>query len=517
MNQYKSRYLLILLLLTAGLSACKKQWDDRTAIADQQLDKNLMQKIQENSNLSTFAGYLTKIGYDKVLSASKTYTVWAPDNQALQGMDAATVADTAKLRVFVNNHIANQAYLTANVNPSLRIRTFTGKKITFTPTTVEEADITGPNQYVNNGVLHVINRTLAPKMNIYEYIRSLTTIGGLQKDYLQRQDSTFVDTSKATVASVDQATGKPILVPGTGVVTRNKYFTNVANLASEDSLYTYFVLTDDAYNAERNKVSRFFATSSVDTTMNMLAAYNVLKDVAVSGSIAQANLPGTLISVKGVQIPVNQGAIVQSYKASNGMVYVVNSMNFRVEDKIPTIVIQGENASGFLTTVNRANIQYRTKRDDKQVIYSDIQFSAANLPASYYARYRLSNLYTCQYKVVWRAVNDFAYATPTNLSQRLGFSQLGYFFIPATGTAYSAQVQFPYVAVTPLNYTEVTLTGATSNVSTPVIANPTINATAGTLNVTKYASVNMYLQGPNTTALNTNVFTLDYVKLIPIY
>jgi len=517
MNLYKSRFLLLLLLATTALSACKKQWDDRTAIADQQLDKNLMQKIQENSNLSIFAGYLTKIGYDKVLSASKTYTVWAPDNQALQGIDAAIVADTAKLRLFVSNHISNQAYLTANANPSLRVRTFTGKRITFTPTTVEDATITMANQYVNNGVLHIINKTLAPKLNIYEYIQSLTTVGALHKAYLQRQDSTFVDSSKATVASVDPATGKNVLVPGTGIVTRNKYFTNVANLASEDSLYTYFVLTDDAYNAERNKVSRFFTTSSVDTTMNMLAAFNVLKDVAVKGVIPQANLGGTILSVKGIQVPVNPAAIVQSYNASNGVVYVVNSMNFKLEEKIPPIIIQGETPTGFLTTTNRANIQYRTKRDNNGVLYSDIQLSGANLPASYYARYRLSNLYTCQYTVAWRAINDFAYATATNLSQRLGFSQIGYFFVPATGTAYSAQVQFPYTTVTPQNFAEVTLIGATTNASFIPITTPTISATAGTLNVTKYASVNMYLQGSTGTALNTNVFTLDYVKLVPIY
>jgi hypothetical protein len=198
-------------------------------------------------------------------------------------------------------------------------------------------------------------------------------------------------------------------------------------------------------------------------------------------------------------------------------VYVMSSMNFKLEEKIPPIVVQGETPTAVLGNANRNNIQFRTKRDNNGVLYSDIQFSGANLPASYYARYKLSNLYTCQYKVTWRAINDFAYATATNLSQRLGFSQLGYIFVPATGTAYSAQVQFPYTTVTPQNYAEVQLASATTNASIIPIANPTINATAGTLNITKYASVNMYLQGPTTTALNTNVFTLDYVKLTPIY
>ncbi|WP_342646194.1 fasciclin domain-containing protein [Mucilaginibacter sp. CSA2-8R] len=509
------RPLLVLLLFTVALSACKKQWDDRTAIADQQLDKNLMQQIQQNSNLSTFAGYLTKIGYDKILAASKTYTVWAPDNQALQGIDAATVADTAKLRLFVANHIANQTYLTSSINTSARIRTLNGKNVTFTPTTVEDASITAANQYVANGVLHVINKPLTPKLTIWDFVKSLTTVGTLQKAYLQRQDTTFVDTSKATVSSIDPATGRPILVAGTGVVSQNKYFNRVANLAHEDSLYTYIVLTDDAYNAERNKVSRFFATvtNSTDTTMNILSAFNVLKDVAVRGVVQPADLPAFLTSVNGVRVPINKSAIVQTYQASNGIVYVMNSVNFALADKIPTITIQGEKPSFFQRTDTRGNIAFRTKVDNVGVPFSDLLVSGANLPASYFVAYKLSNLNTCQYRVVWRAINDIAYSDPRpTVQQRLAFGPITP-IVSAGTVSLPFTVTFPYTttssATLPVNYSEVTLTGATGS-------NTNINSTGGTLTVAKYGSVNMYLQGANVSTTNLNALTLDYVKLIPI-
>lgn len=521
MNHRKNKYLLVFLIIAVAFSACKKQWDDRTEITNQQLDKTLMQQIQENSNLSTFAGYLTKIGYDKLLSTSKTYTVWAPDNQALQTMDAAIVADTAKLRLFVANHIANQVYLTANAQPSLKIRTLNGKNVTFTATTVEEATVTSANQYVNNGVVHVINKALAPKLNIYEYVKSLTTVGALHKAYLLRQDTSFVDTSKATVASIDPKTGKPILVTGTGVVNQNKYFNRVANLAAEDSTYTYFVLTDDAYNTERNKVSRFFATvtNSTDTTMNILAAFNVLKDAAVRGVVTPEQLAaGTLKSVLGVTLPaINSSAIVQSYKASNGMVYVVNSMNFALAEKIRPITIQGELPSFFQRTDTRGNIQYRIKKDPLGVEFRDLLVSGSNLPAAYFVAYKLSNLYTCQYKVSWRAINDIPYVAPTGgtlptVTQRLAFGPITG-VVSGTTTTYSFAVAFPYVntssAALPVNYNEVVLNGATG-------ANTNISSTGGTLNVLKYGSINMYAQGANVTTLNLNVVALDYVTLTPI-
>lgn len=522
MNYNHKKYLHLLLLITFALSACKKQWDKQTEITDQQLNKTLMQQIQENSNLSTFAGYLTKLGYDKVLSASRTYTVWAPDNQALQSVDPATVADTAKLRLFVANHIANQTFLTTAPQPSLRVRTLNGKNVTFTATTVDDVTITQANQYVNNGVLHIISQPLTPRLNIFDYIKSLSNVGALQKAYLQRQDSTYVDTSRATVASINPATGKPILVPNTGVVTRNRYFTRVANLSSEDSTYTYFVLTDDAYNAERNKVSRFFTTvtNSQDTTMNILAAYNVLKDVAVRGIVKPADLPGTLVSVNGVNIPINKSAIVQTYNASNGIVYVMNSLNFKLEDKITPIIIEGERPSFYARTDRNSNIFIRARQDPNTLQkFNDIMIRGTDLPASFYAAYKLSNLYTCRYRVIWRALNDIAFTTgAVDFQQRLTFGQITATTVDNGTIVSNPTVTYPYTGVGYLRYAELELTGAT--LATGTSTNATLNVAGGMLNVTKYASVNMYAQGSTTayTSANAdrNAMTLDYVKLIPI-
>lgn len=320
MNHFRNRYFFTILLVVLILTACKKQWDQRDAIVDQQLNIDLVQQIQANSNLSVFAGYLVKVGFDKVLAASKTYTVWAPTNAALANIDPAIVADTAQLHLFVANHIANQVYLTSSLQGSIRLHNLNGKNLTFAPTTIEDANITTANQYVKNGVLNIIDKPLYVKQNISQYVRSLTTVGLLQQAFIFRNDSTFIDTTKATVASIDPKTGKPILVPNTGVVNINKYFNKVAALATEDSTYTYIVLTDAGYNNERNKVSKYFATSSVDTTMNILSGFNVLKDVAIRGLVLPADLPSVLKSVNGVPVPIDKTAIIQTYNASNGIV-----------------------------------------------------------------------------------------------------------------------------------------------------------------------------------------------------
>jgi uncharacterized surface protein with fasciclin (FAS1) repeats len=520
MTHYRNKYYLMVLLATLILAACKKQWDQRTAVTDQQLNVNLMQQIQANSNLSDFAGYLTKIGFDKVLAASKTYTVWAPTNAALAAIDPAVVADTAKLHVFVANHIANQVYLTTGIQGgSVRIRNLNGKNLTFTPTTVEDANITSANQYVSNGVLNVIDKQLTPRLNISQFIRSLTTVGLLHQAYIIRNDSTYVDTSKATVASINPITGKPVLVPNTGVVTINKYFNRVAALANEDSTYTYIVLTDAAYNAERAKVNKYFVTSSTDTTQNILSAFNVLKDVAIRGIVLPANLPSSLPSVNGVPVPIDKNAIVQTYNASNGIVYVMSAVNFDVTTKITPIIIQGEQPSFYARTDKQGNTQLRSRLDNNKVLYKDLFITGTGL-ASYFAAYKISNLYTCQYKVVLRAINDTAVThipgtTPTfgNISEKITFGQITAVTNPSGTVIPVTAVNYPYQNVAPYFYGEITQTPATAGT---VTANATINVASGNLNVVKYNSINMYVTGANVTTGNLNNVLVDYIKLIPI-
>lgn len=515
MNHYRNNYILISLFAVLLFASCKKQWDTRNKITDQQLNVNLMQQIQANSNLSTFASYLTKIGYDKVLSGGKSYTVWAPTNEALQGIDPDIVADTAKLHVFVANHIANQSYFTANIQTSIRVRTLNGKSVTFTPTTVEDANVTDADIYVKNGVLNIIDKPLTPKLNISDYIRSLTTVGLLHKNYIIGEDTTYTDTAKATVDHIDPLTGKPVLVDGTGKVTLNKYFNKVASLDAEDSTYTYFVLTDDAYNAELNKEKQYFATetNSVDTTIR-LTAFNILKDVAIRGKVLKADLASGLISVKGVPVTINPANIVQTYDASNGIVYVINSVGFNIHDKIPVITIRGVQPSFYASKDQTSKINFHPYTlPNNDTLYRQIFIAGSSLPKVYFAAYKLSNLNTCHYKVVYRAYNDTTYTrvkAPGNISQKITFglttatTTLNGLITPTTA------VNFPYADIVPGNVNLVTATGATASGT-----NAIINADGGTLNVLKRRSINMYVMGANNTTTNGNDILLDYIQLIP--
>lgn len=477
-----SKYISLLTLLAVIFTACKKQWDQRDKITDQQLNVTVMQQLKANPDLSVFASYVTQAGYDTLLNSTKTYTVWAPNNAAMQAVDQSLINDKPRLRLFVANHIANQVYLTNEPQPSMRIHNLLGKNVTFTSTTVEEANIVKANQYVKNGVVHTIDKALNVKQSIWEYINSLTGVAQENKKYLTDQNYTITDTAAATVSGIDPVTGKPILVAGTGLVHKNHYFDNVADLSNEDSLYTHIILTDAAFDQEQNMVSKYFTTSTVDSTYS-LSAFNIVKDLTVKGVVKPDQLPDHLVSVNNVNVPINKAAIVQTYNASNGIIYVMSSVNFNLADKITPIYIQGENPSYFSRTDKGGDIFFRVKKDPQGTIFNDIFISGSGasgaLPAKFFAAYNLNKLYSCQYTVYWRAVNDLQ---TTAISQQLSFGSL------TTPT-------FPYTSVPPNVYTETQL---------------------GTYTMTRYGYMSMFLIGANSTAAGTNSLTLDYVKLVPV-
>lgn len=489
-----TRLLTIMLFSLSIFSACKDSWKDRDLVSNEGLTQNLMDKINTQAELSTFSSYLKKTGYDQIISSSKNYTVWAPNNTALQTLDASIVSDTTKLKAFVANHIANLAYATTvPADTAQRILMLNGKYVPFTKSTFDEASISVANQYAKNGILHVIDGATPVKQNIWEYVSS-ATVGLDQKAYLMSLNKTGQDTSLATVTGYDPVTGKPILKPGTGIVTTNRFLSTVKNVNNEQNQYTFFLLADAPFGAEKAKLAKYYTSTSLftDSTTANLTSWNVVKDLAVSGSYTLSQLPAQLVSVNNVKIPINKSAIIASYKASNGWVYVMSSMNFAVTEKIPPIVLEGETPVSYSSSGYSAFTFFPLRADNNGLSYKSIEVYRS-LISGFTVFYRLRNVPSATYKVYWRAV-----AGTTGDNQIVTFNQ------KLTFTSSNLLTDLGYKAV--------------SVAST----DPVLNAAAyadlyiGDCIVTKYGNVSMSLISAASGSVNVNTLLLDYVKLVPV-
>jgi uncharacterized surface protein with fasciclin (FAS1) repeats len=458
--------------------ACQKDWDSHNAVTDENVKKDLQQLVAENSSLSKFAELVGKSAYKDALAGSKSYTVFAPTNDALASLDPAIAADTARLNRFIGNHIANLRYFTTNATDSLRILMLNGKYNNMLGKQVETAQITSADNYAKNGVLHVVDKMIPNINNIWEFIANTTEVPDAQRQFMINLSYDGFDPSSAEQIGVDPITGNPIYKPGTGIVKRNLYWDRVYDLRNERQQYTMFALENTPYNGEVTRYRPYFATGSADSTTN-LSSFTVIRDFAFPGLYTQSKLPDTLVSKFGVKVPIDKSAIVRSIKASNGIIYVMNKLDVVPKEKFKSIVMQGESYSGS-SHDRRGNTFFRDRTNPLSGnLYRDVLVNGHGV-ALFNLRYRISEVPSMRYRAYWVAVNDFQTAAFT---MRL-----------APGAANATT--FAYTNVNPAVYSEVLIGEFVLNAYQP--------------------AYDVFLVAANSTTATANPLVCDYIRLEPV-
>lgn len=514
----RKKYLLFAACMAVTGLCCKK-WDDHVAVNEQPLNQTLQEYINTQPSLSKFNEYLVKTGLDQVIGSSKNYTVWAPTNDALNSLPQDVVNDTAKLKPWLLNHIAGQLYFTRMATDSLRVPMLNGKRINFFNKKFDDASIQQADIYVRNGALHIIDKVIEPLPSIWEYIQSTkTTIA--QNSYVSSLNYQMQDPSRAELDSINPVTGEPVYKPGTGIVNINTFRTKVYDIGNEDSLYTYIVLDNAAYFAEADKQKVFFKSPDAGFTISN-AYWNVAKDLAIKGRYSPDQLPSTLLSKFNVHIPVNKAEIVETRKASNGIIYVVKAAAAPIEEKIPVVIVQGEDAVAIKSNEDKymSKLFYRQRKNPLTgQSFNDIYLNLGTNTsgANFFLDYITNSLYTTKYKVYWVALNDKSisgqgddpYGTDSTLQQILQISE-------DTARNYSP-LSLP-AEVKPYDYTEV-LVGEYINGSYNWKLSYPESTPAGYSYKRNTATRRLRLQTPATLKTGTPYnLTLDYLKFVPVF
>lgn len=436
-------YLFAALVLLACVR-CNK-WDDHNAITDAAVTKNLFQQIQEDAGLSKFAELLVKSGYDKVIASSQNYTVFVPTNEALAILDPGIVADEATLRLFVGNHITNQLQQVA-AGTALRLRMHNGKYNNVNGMNIGGATITAANKYGKNGLLHIINAMLPAHPSAWEFVESHAAMPAHQKSFMLQTDSL-------------------------GPYLRN-----------EEKQFTFFVVADDAWDAEVNRYLPYFKTGTTDSTAT-LAAHAVVSDFLCDTVYDPASIPDTVFSLFHTKLGIDKNAIVQTLPLSNGIVYIMSKLEVLPAHKFKPIIIQGEDYQ--FSRVDRRNVTYlrdKLSPATNQVFRDVLVFN--HDVAQFYLGYNLYNIPSIKYKASWVAVHDHINNNTGAFRQMLG---IGTFAAPA----------LPYTTVQPNNYDEVAL---------------------GEFELPAYHPLlNIFLTADNSTNDDANKITVDYIKLEPVF
>lgn len=459
------------------LLGCSKINDTKNDITNPSLKQNLFELISANSDLSSFAKYLVQTGYDKVISSSKNYTVFAPVNSSLATLDPTIINDPIKLKLFVGNHIATQLYRTSDVNASTRIGMINGKFSNMLKTKLEDANIKSADNYASNGLLQVVDQYVPALENCWEFINNNANATQKQKAFMLSLFKNVFDLSKAVVVGIKPNTGEPIYQAGTDSIFTNLFWNKVHDLKQEQKQFTFFMLTDAAWDGEIAKFTPYFSTSTADST-SQVTSWNVVKEFAVDTLYNPTSIPDTIISKFGTKLPVNKANIVKTIKTSNGIVYVMNKMDVQPASKFKTIVVEAENYNA--TSIDRRSNTYFRDRNNALtgLDYKDVLVLNHGV-ALFNIRYDLPEIPSIKYKAYWVAVNDFQ---TVSFTQKLGI-----------GTA--ASTIFPYTTVDINKFNEIYI---------------------GEFTMAKYAPIlNIFLVAANSTTAAANPLVCDYIKLVP--
>lgn len=458
-------------------NSCKKATEDHNAITDSALNNNLMELINGNTQVSTFAKYLTQTGYDKIIASSKGYTVFAPSNTALSSLDATIVNDAAKLKQFVANHITAQLCNTAVITTTKRLAMLSGKYNNMAGAKIESATITTANLYASNGLLQILDNTLPVLNNTWEFLSTNVDAPVKQKTFMMSLFRNVFDLTNAIVTGINASTGEPIYQAGTDSIYTNLFWNKVYDLRNESKQYTLFMLADATWDSEVAKFMPSFVTNTTDSN-TLVTSWNVVKDFAIDTVYDPATIPDTVVTKFGTKLPINKSAIVKTVKTSNGIVYIMNKLDVQPASKFKTITVEGESYAGFSNN-KRGNTYFRQKFNPITGLdYTDVLVYNHGV-SSFWLRYDLPEIPAIKYKAYWVAVNDFI------------------------GAAYNQKLAPGSVAATTFAYTSV-----------PV--NTFTETYIGEFTISKYVPVyNIYLVAAASTTAAANPLICDYIKLVP--
>lgn len=485
-HSFYKKIALVALMVFAF--SCSDPWDERNTGNEANIDKSLVEAINSSSEFSEFSKLLVATGYDKVLASSKNFTVFVPSNAAMSQVPVSIINDPVALKQFVGNHIALTSYSSVRDNDEIQIEMQSKKFLVFQGnSTIDDANIIKADLLASNGIYHIIDKPLTPKLNIWQFVASQSATSMMSADLLALKDFSIYkgDIDKKILSETY----------GAGYLSdslTNSFLTNVYNLNNEKNSYTLFLMEDEGYNQEADKMKAYTIKSTTDSTATY-AKYFTVRDMVVNKKYEPSQLPSTLTSRFGVEYTIDKTQIVgEPIRLSNGIVYIMKKVDVPMEKRLVPIVIQGEsfdlryNMNNSIASITRNFFLPSTENINDVFVLNP----GSALPRLVYLN-RLKDLYSTTYRVHWRAINN----KTTVFSQTIAIG--GSYVLTGTITNFTNPIKILAYTPVPINDFNEVFVGD----FTPLQSGNVLNLT---------------LLGANSATNGVNSLTLDYLKIVPV-
>lgn len=355
---HKHRFFLLLAICAVFIQSCNDKWDEHYKSDSIEGDNiTLFEYINSRPNLSIFSNLLKETGYDSLLNTTVSYTVWAPDNDALAGID---LTDETYVYNLVRNHIKLSRMSTARVDSGF-INMMSGKGVSFIENggiyRFGTAELTLKDIPVANGLVNEIDGYAPYLSNIWEYINDKEGLDSL-KSYLYGNTLSILDPVNSVPIGYDED-GNTIY--DTVFVFQNEILDDIGQLYNEDSIYTTILPNNIAWNESYEHIHSFFnipeGFGGEERGME-LSKFALIQDMVFRGTIYKDQAYDSIVSTSGnvFYSPSYLFENIESENVSNGLVYVSSKMPFvETTSWFKEIRVEAEevlNRKNVLSTIN---------------------------------------------------------------------------------------------------------------------------------------------------------------------
>ena len=368
----------ILAPLAFGVSC--SDWDDHyEGIAETgAAGGTLWEQMKGNAQLSDFCEVLeqtkvyrmhkkTPVSYADLLNSGQAFTVMAPVNgtfnkDSLLRLVQTVSGDSAVEKSFVQNHITR---LLVSSKPGLtKMLMLNQKRLLMADGMIDNVPVTVANTKASNGVLHIMQRALAYKHNLFEMLCDNPLLSVIGISLSRFNEDEFDPDASVSNGSID---GVPVYVDSV-VYERNRLLSSIGQLRDEDSTYLVVVPTAEGWNRVYEETAKYFQYEKSIEKRDSLQQYYTLRALledAVFNMTDQKSVNDSLISVpyirtnrtfeKGKKVyhvfkkPFEPGGILYGAKpltCSNGTIYTTDNWSFNpMETWFRDIYVETENAT----------------------------------------------------------------------------------------------------------------------------------------------------------------------------
>ena len=254
---FRNASLVLASLVMGAFTMGCSDWDDHydgNASAVGTAASTLWENISSNSELSQFSALLQKAGYDKVLTQSQTYTVWAPKDNTFNFDYFNSLSTDKLLKEFVQNHISRYNYAVPNEKDPI-VLMLNEKVMPYVSNMIGGVNIS-KSIGTSNGVLKTLDGLLPFRYNIYESLEPGDfAIDSISK-YIHDYDVKKLDIAKSVQGPVKD--GRITYLDSVFEEDNTLYGLYDAYIQREDSNYTMLVPTNDAWTKAKETVSKYF-------------------------------------------------------------------------------------------------------------------------------------------------------------------------------------------------------------------------------------------------------------------